>query len=442
MKDDRSADKNRKKIVAGPAGGRLFCAVFAVFLLACTLLGWESLLRLELLPAVLLAGLCAAVLPALSGSRRQAVWFCGTLALLCVCLFIGPLREGFLSLCRQLFSVSEAYNRYRYAAIDLSEQAEALLPVARVPLAALWGSLCAVLVLLKDRRYLLAVTLFAVVFEAYFGIVPASGLLNILLLGAPLAVFAAKGAEGFRPLNALLVLAVLLLAFGGFSVLSPGVDEALEARSEEVRDVLSQMEEKPEDQQIALEAPQTHHESRYSETDEAASEDAEKFQREEKPRESISLPQRFRAQPVVLILLEIAALFLLPFVPFYFVNRARRRREEKASVFLGEDRSAAICGLMDQVVDSLSALGLSAGNRSNAELAEETKALASEGFARRFETCAKLQQEAAYSRHAMDEEARQELLALLRETESLLAQKLDLRRRVLAKYRDGLFIGV
>jgi hypothetical protein len=42
----------------------------------------------------------------------------------------------------------------------------------------------------------------------------------------------------------------------------------------------------------------------------------------------------------------------------------------------------------------------------------------------------------------MDEEARQELLALLRETESLLAQKLYLRRRVLAKYRDGLFIGV
>ncbi|MCR4805918.1 MAG: hypothetical protein K5981_09785 [Clostridia bacterium] len=442
MNEGRSTAVKEKESAAGAAGGRLLCAVFAVFLFTCTLLGWDSLLRLDVLPAACLAGFCAALLPVLAGKNRFSLGFCAALALLCALLFAGPLREGFLALCRQLFSVSEAHNRYTYAVLELSSRAESLLPAVRILLAAFWGALCAAAAQLPGRRMLLLLPLFFACFEAYFGIVPASGLLQVFLLGAPLAMFAVKGREGLNPFHALLVLAVLLLAFGGITALSPGVDEALEARSEKARDALSRLEAPPQDMPVSLEAPQTHHESRYSETEGDAAEDAQAFAREEKPRESISLPQRFRAQPILLIVLEIAALLLLPFLPFYFVNRARAGRQAKASVFLGEDRSAAICGMMDQIVDSLSALGLSPGNQSNAELAEETKALASEDFAKRFEACALLQQEAAYSCHAMGEDARQELLSLLRETESLLAQKLDLRRRVLAKYRDGLFIGV
>jgi|GEM_PF-506487 len=436
----------------GKTGNRTFIGNLTGLLLftACyvfVLLGTVSAAGIAFDPLMLLPGAVAAASCLVSGRGAQTA-VCVILAAAAVVVMIAyaPARTGAAELLQQVFDASEAANRYEY--MDLAEAGNvsaSALRAAGLSLCMLLASLCLAAAFLSPAfGALLAAA--AAAFEVFFGIVPKSAALNAAMFCALILCLFYGGGRRLR-ISAAFIPAVLAAAvFALTAAAFPGVDAEIERSSELARDrISSYMDETYERIETGQVLRRTKHESRFAETPRQnvpETGDLTQMYRDEVEREDISLPDVKRKANIPLIILEIIALFLLPFVPFWLLEKRRRKLESMRAGFGSEDISAAVRAMFRHSLDCLEACGLEPGNRDNSCLAGDVASLFSGQLADSYRKAELCWRKACYSRQLPDENDRDRLFDLVRKSESEALEKSRRSKRFRMKYIDCLISGV
>ncbi len=355
------------------------------------------------------------------------------------CLLLALLPEarlGFQALCNRLFDASEAVNAYRYERFPVSPEQ----PAAAAAVLLCTALLCLAGAALSSRRCLpvLGLAAASAAFQAYFGLsfpAPVNAVL-FTLLGLCL-LYRASGRVHLRVLAAALILSCLAVP-----LLRPGVDPAVEAASERARDALSRavsvlsgtVSELPEGE---TETRHVHTRSLQEGAGEARPE--REFRLITLEEEQVSMPRWVDMLRIALLLLLLAAVLILPFLPFMVLS-ARRRRLLKTREALehGEIREGLL-GAFQQTVLLLEAAGSGAGNLPYREWGEHLALRFSPDYVGRFSACALLFEEAAYSTHPMQEPQRALVLGLLRETGRALLESTRGKQRLRLKCMESLW---
>lgn len=379
----------------------------------------------------MLAGAAVVCGCALSG-KRYSVALCAAAALgaLAALFALPSARSGAMLLANRLFASSEAANAYAYERFAAAEE-PAALRLALLCLAVLLGALCT----LARRRGAVAAVFLGVVFaEAYFGVTP--GIWRNLLLFAVLALLLAPEGIGSRAA----VLALFAFVAAAVLLIAPRPIDAVEAYSEHVRDELAAAAVGITQETAAqnVESERAHQESRRHEegtsADEAREAELSEYAHLTENEHELSLPKRVDYLRIALWLLLAAALLTVPFLPFLFFDRARRRTEARRLAFADSDNSAAIRAMFAHAVEWLTKNGLQTENRPFALCTEAVGELTSGEYAERYAESALIWEEAAYSSHAMTDAQRETVRALLDTTAKLLYERADRRTRFRMKY--------
>ena len=371
--------------------------------------------------------------PRRSGKRVFILGIFISLLALILLAAIPSARNGAKALLNRLFEASEAMNAYVYDRFHVPADQPVALAVLLLAVTALsWIGLT---ILSGSRLAALGLMAGCAIFQIYFGLAfPAW--VNVALF----VLFALWMMN--RAWNRKAVLAVLAgVAAVGLAVLLvwPGVDAAAEAASEAVRDRLSQMAQSVTG--AVREMPAGENETRHVHTqslkegDQEAQPDRE-YRLVTVEEEQISMPHWTNYLRILLLLLLTAALVILPFLPFVWLNRQRQKALDARSAFQSENVNEAVFAIFQHVAAWLEATGNGDGNAPYAEW----RADLSPGYAQRFAACEKLFEEAAYSGHEMKEEHRRQALDLLNETEQALLRKADWRQRLRLRYKECLWI--
>lgn len=358
----------------------------------------------------------------------------GTLLLL---LLIPDFRISAAALCNRLFDWSESVNTYVYARFPVPE-GQGVLPAGILLFIA--GAAWASLLIISGNWILTLVTVaFLAGFQIYFGVAFPAWINVILFAGLGLLLF--PGAVGGRsmlyyPAFILMVSLMTLLVW-------PDVDPRTEAASERVRDTCSHVL-----QQVTgtvSETPSDGMETRHLNTQsllsgEEASASNKTYRLVTVEEEQISIPHWINYLKIILLLFLAVALITLPFVPFAILNSRRKKAQEARKIFDSENVNEAVAAMFRHVAAWLKATHHDAGNRLFLEWTETVSAQFPKEYAARYARCVILFEEAAYSEHSLDEEARDEVRTLLDETENMLYEQADWKQRFRLKYVEGLCI--
>lgn len=383
----------------------------------------------------------AIVLSPAAGDRRgknSRLWLtAGIPAVFLLLLFLIPeANRGAQTLMNRLFEASERVNAYAY--VRFPAGAEQSVTLAAVLTAAAGAALLLPAAFCQSRIPAIGLMAGLIAFQVYFGLsFPAWT--NILLFG----LFALRMLpRPFTKKDAGRIAAVIAAVSVAVFLAVPGVDSATESASEKARDWLAETV-----QQITggvRETAEGETETRHVHTQSLTPGDGE-AQPEKEYRlvtveeEQISMPHWVNYLRIILLLLLAAALVILPFLPFLALNARRQKTMEKRKAFQSENVSEAVCAIFRHTVDWLEATENGAGNIPYIRWPELMPGKPPEDYWERFGRCAALFEEAAYSNHRMNEDQRQETLALLDETEQWLLSISDWKQRLRLKYGKCLF---
>ncbi len=376
-----------------------------------------------------------------SGERRKnkPVLFCLAAllsALLCL-LLIPEANRGAGALCNELFEASERVNAYVYDRFPVpAGQSAALAAVLLVIMLAL---LLGTAALSGSRLMALCIMAGCAVFQMYFGLAFPDWVNVLLFTAFVLWIMKRPWKRG----EALAVLGAVLAVSLAAAALFPGVDAHTEAASERVRDALGHMASQltgtvRETSAGENETRHTHTLSLVQGEEEARAE--KEFRLETREEKQISMPRWVDYLKIALLLLAAAALVILPFLPFLWLNARRKKAMEARGAFASEDVSLAVCAVFQQVISWLEALDLGAGNLPYRDWADRLPDGMPPGYEQRFSQCAELFEEAAYSSHALSEDQRRQVLSLLEETERALLARADWKQKLRLRYGDCLWM--
>ncbi|MDL2318476.1 hypothetical protein LJC74_05290 [Eubacteriales bacterium OttesenSCG-928-A19] len=417
----------------------LFAALHFYFQSLLALSGWLPSLALG--EAIILA---VYLLGKNKKSRGIALGMTAAFALAMICL-LPEGRDGAKRLLNQLFSNSEARNRYvyaRFAVLADAAHSEALL---RMGLAVMGAIVSVVIVNAKGGAGTLCLTALIVGGEIYFGIVPDTGFHLLLFLCLAAILICKSGtAPSSKHYAWLLSLALAIGLLVG--LLLPGVDPELEHRSEQLRDWFSQTLESSaaggldaeESLNLIRKESLLAEENANGLADE--SQDARGYERSLVYRQDISNPWPVDYFRIALLLLLIVALLLVPFLPFLWLDRQKRNAAAMRVDFDAPDCSQAILAMFRHVVRCLTVFGLSDGNKGFMRLMPTDDPRFSDAYREEYQYAALLWQEAAYSAHPMTMEQKETVFSLLRETERLVYGLSDRKMRFRLKYMECLIL--
>ena len=370
--------------------------------------------------------------------RKRALWFCLTgMVAAAACLALIPAaRLGAQVLCNRLFAASERVNAYVYDRFPVPD-GQAVAPAAPF-LAALPALLIAMTLLSGSRLLALAVMAGCAAFQMYFGLA-FPGWANAALLAA-FALWTLR--RPWRRGDVLALLAWFAAVSLAVLILFPGVDAATEAASERARDALSRAAQQTagalwEADEGENAARHTHSMSLVEGEGEARTERAYRLETVEE--QQISRPHWIDYLRIALLLLAAAALVVLPFLPFLWLGARRRKALEARAAFASDNVSEAVCAIFRHAAAWLTAMGAGAGNLLYRDWAARLPAGLPEGYPQRFEGCARLFEEAAYSDHVLGEDQRRQALSLLDETEQALLARADWKQKLRLKYGECLW---
>ncbi len=365
-----------------------------------------------------------------TGLRRRCAMYvlAGAAGLACLLLFfLKRARYGLYALYNQLCTASEARNAYVYTRLTVPEDTDTGMALACLAAAGL--SLFLLVVLLRRPWLWTAFALCTVLFQVYYGLAFADWL-NVLLSACAVCGLLRTGREGKAALVGLFVLVMALCA-----VLFPGTDTAMEEASEKVRDRISALTGTavPETREMSLQLRETRHVNPLSERKgENTGETMETYRLKTEVREDISMPRTLQVLKTILLLAAVVLLVVLPFVPFWLLDRQKRRAAVMRKDFEDADLSLAVKAIFRHATAYLAWAGLGGrGLYRDWDRVREMPAPYPEQYAKAVAVF----EEAAYSSHALGEEARQEMLDFLEATEKLVydpapfLKKLDLRYR-------------
>ena len=375
-----------------------------------------------------------------AGRRKKTpVRFClAALFFLFLCLLLIPeAKRGALALCNQLFEASERVNAYVYDRFSVpAGQSVALAAGLLVFMLAL---LLGITVLSGSRFLALGIMAGCAAFQMYFGLA-FPGWVNVVLF-ATFVLWLAR--RPWKPKDIWPLLGALLAVSLTVALFFPGVDAGTEAASERVRDALSQLSRQMtgtvrETSAGENETRHTHTLSLIQGEEEARAE--KEYRLETRLEEQISMPRWADYLKIALLLLAAAALVVLPFLPFLWLNARRKKALEIRSAFTSENVSAAVCAIFQQAIRWLEVMGRGAGNLLYRDWAEQLPEGMPPGYAERFGQGAALFEEAAYSDHTLSEDQRRQALSLLEETEQALLARADWKQKLRLRYQDCLWM--
>ena len=422
---------------------RLLAAAFFVSLLLTV----DALLDLSPWPPSLLIGVGIVLSVSLLEKRG------GLLSVLAAALILVPAALVWLApaaaaggrmLCARLFQASEAVNRYAYSALALpdAEEAARAAGLIRLLLACAGGG--AALLAGFGRLHLWPVLIGAALAlaEAFFGVTAGGVELAAFALAALLLWL--RIPLGHRSSGGLCLLLAGLCVGLAVLALMPGVDQRLEERSERLRDLLEPSPAVTLGMETAekTETAHTRHESRLNELELPETEDSRlqtrDYEGEREEQEDISLPETTDLRRILRGLLLVLLIFLLPFLPFFLLDRRRKRLLARRAAFHAGDPAAAIRSMLPHIAACLASLGLGEENANYSALVPLLEERLSPVYAARYREGVELWQEAAYSTHRMEETQREQVYALLRETEKEICQLADRKQRLRLRYWDCL----
>lgn len=361
-------------------------------------------------------------------ARRGRRWLlCLPLFSFLLLLLIPSARLGAMALGNRLFAASEAVNRYIYQRFAVPEGQSVLLAAALLILALAGWIAC---VAASGSRALALITLAACAGgQIYFGL-PLPGAVNIVLFAlAGLALIRRPigKKDAFSLTAAALAAAVIVL------LIWPGVHAPTEAASERARDWLGRAAGQVSGavQQVPageLEARRTHDRALIPGGE--AGQPAERFRLITREAAEIARPHWIDYLRIALLLLAAAAVMIVPFLPFLWLNARRKQRQALEHLLSGADLPLAVCAAIQQTAAWLDAAGLGMGNAPYRDWAEQLAGRLPADYLNRLRRGALLFEEAAYSDHPLTENHRQQALALMRETGDLLFARADRRGRL------------
>ena len=368
-----------------------------------------------------------------TGKRVFLIGFSVLLLSLLLLFLVPTANQGLQALLNRLFDASEAVNAYAYDRFAVPARQPVALAAGLLSIMGL--CVLGMAVLSGSRWPALCLLAGCVLFQAYFGLafpawvnVPVFALCALWMLRRP---WSKKAVLSLLAGAAALALAVMLAW--------PGVDAATEAASETVRDHLAQLSQAVTG--AAQELPAGENEARrvhplsLTEGDQEARPGRE-YRLETVEEEQISMPRWVNYLRIILLLLLTAAMLILPFLPFAWLNRRRKKALDARKAFASENVREAVFAIFQHVVSWLEATGNGQGNAPYAAW----RAALSPDYPERFAACERLFEEAAYSAHAMKEEDRRQALALLDETECILQRQAGWRQRLRLKYKECLWV--
>ena len=352
-------------------------------------------------------------------------------------LLIPTARHGAEALCNRLFDASEAVNRYAYTHFAAAPETDP------GPAAAILGvmGLCWVGFVFAcpsgGPAVLTALLLSAG--QVYFGLS-----LPLWVLLPVYGLLAFRAGRELNRRNLLALAAVILALTAAVSALLPGVDEATEAASERVRDALGHPAAMSADS--GGERPdRAFRETRHvnsqtlAEGGGAAVPD-QSYRLVTVEEQQISMPQWIDWVKIALLLLLAVAVLILPFLPFAALGARRKKALEARAAFDAEDASTAVCAMFRHVMRYLDAAEGHASNALFSRRADELAAALPEDYRARCRACLPIFEEAAYSDHPIDENARGQVRSLLDETEALLYDRAGWRQRLKLRYGECLHL--
>ena len=372
-------------------------------------------------------------------ARRMTAALCLAVVVLVLLFLLPAARESLKCLLNYLFAASEAVNTYVYDRFSVAADA------SPTPALLLLGGLIAVLLSLAFlRRSSLIPFLFALFLtfaEIWLGLT-LPPLLNALLF-ALLMLLALRIRD---PRNAGAVLLSSVAVFLFVSAVFPGVNAALEERSELARDRLDVLEQRITgtyaEENSAVQSARE--ENRLHEGGGADKEDGTRndrgYQHLYEQEQQISRPQRVRYLKILLLTLAIIALLTLPFAPFLFFNAKRKRSLARRAAFASPDCAEAIRAMFLHLTAYLEACGMGAGNRSFSHWPELLSGHMPADYVRQYRRAAAIFSEAAYSAHPMTEEQRTEMEKILDETEHILYDEAGWKQKLRLKYVECLHL--
>lgn len=379
--------------------------------------------------------LMAVETPAAKRPGKKLIFIGWLFFFLCLLLLFSlpPANRGMQALMNRLYDASEAVNAYVYQRFDVPEGQPVTL--AGLLFAGMLISLLILAAFSRSRWPGLGLAAGCVFFQVYFGL--SFPLWLHLAVLAAFSLWAVR--RPWKRETALALGAGILAVSLAVALLFPGVDAAVEAASETVRDRLSSRA-----QQITgvfLEQPAEENETRHVFTQSltAGGQEARpdrEYQLVTVEEEQISMPHWVSYLRIILLLLLSAAVVILPFLPFWLLNRRRKKALDARKAFQSENVSEAVLAIFRHVTAWLEATGNGNGSLPYAQWRAEI----TPGYGQRFSACEKLFEEAAYSTHSMGEKQRQQMLALLSETEQALRQKADWKQKLRLKYKENLWI--
>ena len=371
------------------------------------------------------------------GIRRRISAACGAAlaaALLSLCL-IPSARGGAAVLVNRLFEASEAVNAYAYGRLPVSPESSPRLAAALLAVAgAAFGALLAAS---GSRLFALLTVLILAAGQAYLGLSlpPAAnaalfGALGMLLMARPVPARA-------RAAYAAALVAVTLAV----GLAWPGVDAATESASERARDWLGRLA-RPLTGAL-LETPRGETEARRVHTRSleeggGGARPERAFRRVTLEEEEMSRPEWIDYARIVLLLLLTAAAVFLPLMPLMALGARRKKALAARGAFQSEDVNEAVCAAFRQTADWLRAMELGGGNLPYGAWSAALAGRMPADYAARFQRGAALFEEAFYSDHPLGEDARDQALALLEETERLLTARATWRQRLRLRYKECL----
>ena len=358
-----------------------------------------------------------------------------TLALL---LLIPQARQSLKALFNRIFEASEAVNAYAYEYYAVPD-GQPLWPALSL-LCVIAAALICITVIAKSRLMAFMLMACCIGIQVYCGLsLPAW--LNISLFALyVLWLMKRPRRDSARTVRFFTVIASVALMVCLFW---PGVDAGTEQASENARDLLSRFAQGISG--AAREATDGDMETRHVHT-RSLIYGSETAQAEKEYRlvtieeELISLPHQVNYLKVALLLLVAVLLLILPFIPFLWLNARRKKALEARKAFESEDTNAAVCSIFRHIAAWLETTGNGAGNRLFRNWPVFLASRMSCEYAQRFEACAALFEEAAYSAHPISEEQRRQVLELLYETERIMQEKASFRQKLCLKYKECLWV--
>ena len=372
-------------------------------------------------------------------ARRMTAALCLAAVVLVLLFFLPAARESLKCLLNLLFTASEAVNTYVYDRFSVAADASPTLA-----LLLLCGLIAVLLLLSFLRRSRIIPFLFALLLvfaEIWLGLTPPP-LLNALLF-ALLMLLALRIRD---PRNAGAVLLASVAVFLCVSAAFPGVNAALEERSELARDRLDVLEQRITgtyaEENSAVQSARE--ENRLHEGGGADREDDTRndrgYQHLYEQEQQISRPQRVRYLKILLLTLAILALLTLPFAPFLFFNAKRKRSLARRAAFASPDCAEAIRAMFLHLAAYLEACGMGAGNRSFSRWPELLSGHMSADYVRQYRRAAAIFSEAVYSTHPMTEAQRTDMEKILDETEHILYDEAGWKQKLRLKYVECLHL--